>query len=321
MLGAPLVNSLRERGLRWRIGEIADSHSGAANQAVRIAWTGGAAEGSATEGDGAPESNTASYTGLPPSNKDFGRKKIELAFRAQRTVRAGHYWRAFFEPARQVHNVAGLGKVPNWFYYWAIEDLDKVCVFSRTPGHAQFIEPRATLPQSGDGYFLPPNTLLIKDSVGSVTRWPNLEFTKTVPTTLGTLRFRYKPLCRTDAVNVVVAHEQTHRVCYQEAVVNNPAGDQDHDQVPDQWEAAFGMSTGPQGRQDSFGLNLPGSIQDFEFYAYINGCFAGGGFRAVIERQEPDGTWVDVTSTLTYHGVVPKVSVRGDDWSEDGYRW
>ena len=59
---------------------------------------------------------TATFTGLPANNSDFGKKKVELLFDGSVVEEAEI--EVFFPKNATNHPGEGSGSTPNWFYYW-----------------------------------------------------------------------------------------------------------------------------------------------------------------------------------------------------------
>jgi hypothetical protein len=152
--------------------------------------------------------------------------------------------------------------------------------------------------------------------------------------------FSWRVQTLTDKINVVVAHERTHRVCFQKTPDRPGAPlkpgqqkDGDGDRVPDDWEQAVGLdlethSTYSTFTNFKFTLYSPnGAKPDNEFYAWINAAFSPHYEGVVLDADGTDirdkllkGFSVG-NKTHKYYGIVPKPSRRDLDWSAGGGNW
>ena len=78
-------------------------------------WNASNPEGKATLSDGYLVA-TATFTGLPANNSDFGKKKVKLLFDGSAAQEAEI--EVFFPRDAKNHPEDGSGTTPNWFYYW-----------------------------------------------------------------------------------------------------------------------------------------------------------------------------------------------------------
>jgi hypothetical protein len=101
------------------------------------------------------------------------------------------------------------------------------------------------------------------------------------------------------------------------ACKNNPEGDSEGEKVPDDWERRITRRLVGQKNSfpNAFNSELSassGGARDFEFYAWICGCFEFGELKRKVE-----GKWVDIPAT-DYHSLyfIPKKTQRPQsDWS------
>jgi hypothetical protein len=131
---------LESNRLRWRVDSIDDSH--AAQQFVQLRWSSvfpEAGRGPFTTGEGL--TTTATFTGLPPDNSDFGTKTVQLEClddRGNVVVTRSTTVEVFYPRDQTNHpdlpgrvdlgnfsatnvDTAGRGnstRSPNWFFYW-----------------------------------------------------------------------------------------------------------------------------------------------------------------------------------------------------------
>ncbi len=103
-----------EPHLRWMISAVGDS---------ALAWN-NPDPANAQRGQGLVA--TATFTGLPQNNSDFGLKVVTLLFEGVSAPPQTTNIEVFFPKNARNHPDPGQGRTPNWFYYWmqVIEQLE-----------------------------------------------------------------------------------------------------------------------------------------------------------------------------------------------------
>ena len=228
-------------------------------------------------------------------------------------------------------------KVANWFYYWSREGSadpgkpENICSFYRNAqdntGDRIKIIQKVSGPnpyQSANGRFQAE-----KDYIELYDPSAKHDTQKTCYVILAGkedevgLKANFTTRHAVDRCEITYCHEATHLKCWwaceenEKKEVPNPFFDIDDDKVPDSWEKSISLNLigSPNTFPHAFNPSLSassGGARDFEFYAWICGCFEFG----ELKRKEK-GKWVDIPSTA-YHSLyfVPKKTKRYEnDWS------
>jgi len=103
----PDATACANEHLRWTISAVGNS---------TLAWSvpdpGNAAQGKGTN-------TTATFTGLPPNNTDFGTKTVTLTIDTGGVTPQTTTIEVFWPKAATNHPNPGQGATPNWYFYWA----------------------------------------------------------------------------------------------------------------------------------------------------------------------------------------------------------
>ena len=117
------VRALFQDQIRVRVSAIDDSHSNPAGGNVRFVWNNPFA-GEPTAGNAVYNATsqlweaTATFTGLPLNNTDFGRKNV-MAVAEGTSLKCSDLTRCeVFFPRDAANHPGGVATDPNWFYYW-----------------------------------------------------------------------------------------------------------------------------------------------------------------------------------------------------------
>lgn len=262
------------------------------------------------------------FTQLPPTNQGWGEKTLTLDVieGGQPVVSLTETPRLFFDPIDKSHPGPDQGKTANWHYYWSLEGDPAVCAFSRTPGNPKYAKWVASVPGHPGAYGVhnPENgEIAISDVAAKQTNgWPPYIFPEN-----GVhddwIHFEIEVKNAPDFVNLVFAHEMTHRQL--NALNLNLDNDKDRDGVPDVWEERIpGMKS---NSDDSFAgaftiSDGSAAKRDEEFYAVLSGALKKGTKTATVF-----GKIIKNPPTGNYEGGLAVDADESKDWSKDSVNW
>jgi hypothetical protein len=257
-------------------------------------------------------------TQLPPTNEGWGEKTLtlEVIENGQTALSLTESPRLFFDRTDRSHPEPEGGDTGNWHYYWSLEGDPAVCAFSRDSENANYVRWCATVPNHPTAYGIwsPSDELIaISDVAAKKESW-QYSFPEN-GTHEDWIHFSINVTNSPDFVNVVFAHEATHRICDGTGL----GTDTDNDGVPDAWEERIpGMNP---NSQDSFGgaftvSEASDATRDEEFYAVLSGAVKKGTNAATafstITKNPPTGN---------YEGGMCYDADETKDWSKDGVNW
>jgi len=358
----PVGDYLNRMETQWIVGSIDDSHGAKKN--VRIDWrqslavdkNAGDASVSTTRGR---FDNAATFTGLPAQNSEFGdkagKRTLELKAPKNLTLNKSVRWAALFPALTKCQKVklrdrngnlkADSEQVANWYYYWADEDADKVCDYSRDAASDRFVsiqdtrwdeEAQTEVPMVGGLYYEngrssdnPAAKDVIFIGTQIVDAWDHRFPIDSNPLAGKQLAFSFRIATRTNMVNATVAHERTHRKCFRATPRVQGGNDRDGDRVPDDWEREVGLdpSTDTTFNLTRFNGSPTYRRRDQEWYAWLSTAFGADGFEGRVAdaagkdvKKDKQGIYTGETDAAKGGGVVPTTSKHDLDWSVGGFQ-
>lgn len=289
---------------------------------IKATWPTGAGQEDKADGKAKTTTNKATYSGMPNSSLDFegavnnGGARDGLSIELSnpddpRLTPARLKWWAFFAPeAIEVD-----ANLPNWYFYWCKEHADQICIFSKTVGDLNYVVPVTSftgIPNNDPTMGVYYHTTDLLEVKFSKMRTLSLVFPKAgaaIPASLKVRTASYRVTAITDVVNVVVAHEVTHRKCWRATKGAGALADVDSDGVPDLWEADLGLDSNTTRSINLAAFDGSGG-GDQEFVAWI-GPAMNSAFGKVSWAGAP----------IPYIGITPAKSDPNRDWSWGGFNY